>query len=302
LNQSGGTDFAFYPTYPALIWLASHLTGLSAAAAGVAVSNTAFLAALLVIYALGKRFTGSRINALVAVALVCFVPEGFIFSAVYTESLFILVTAGSMLAYERGNYVAASLLSAAGSSIRSNGVFIAVWFGLEILRKRRLRGVFRFWEKPEEYLPAIAAPVGLVAFWWLCYFYTGDAFAQKSTVTYGWGWIPDWPWNGVAAALQGGSFEDCFWVCSALVALALSFTLLRKGHWTLFTYGAVNFALYLSTPLDNSLLRYSISIVPIYFGLAYYVRGPLILLAAAVCLLLGGALMAAWALGLVIAI
>jgi hypothetical protein len=302
LAQTGATNFAFYPTYPALIWLVSRFSGLSPAAAGVAISNFAFLGALFVIYILGRHFTGRRIDALIAVALICFVPEGFVFSAVYTESLFVLVTAASMLAYTRGNYLTATLLSALGSSIRSNGAFIALWYGLEILRKRGFRGALRLWDRPEEYLPAAAAPIGLVVFWWLCYFYSGDAFAQKSTAVFGWGWLPAWPWNGIWAAIQHGTFNERFWVGSALVAIAMSLALLRQGHWPLFLYCAANFALYLSTSLPNSLLRYSIAIFPIYFGVAPYVRGPRALAVILIFLALGGALMAGWALGATISI
>jgi hypothetical protein len=302
LSQTGATNFAFYPTYPALIWLVSQFSGLSTAAAGVAISNLAFLGALFVIYILGRHFTGRRIDALIAVALICFVPEGFVFSAVYTESLFVLVTAASMLAYARGNYLTASLLSALGSSIRSNGVFIALWYGMEILRRRGLRGALRFWDRPEEYLPAIAAPIGLVAFWWLCYFHSGDAFAQKSTVVFGWGWMPAWPWHGLWEVIRHGTLDDRFWVGSALVAMTMSLALLRQGKWTLFLYCAANFALYLSTSLPNSLLRYSIALFPIYFGVAPYVRGPRALAVIMIFPALGGALMAAWALGATITI
>jgi hypothetical protein len=173
---------------------------------------------------------------------------------------------------------------------------------MEILRKRGFNGALRFWDRPEEYLPAIAAPIGLVAFWWLCYLYSGDAFAQKSTVTIGWGWIPDWPWHGIWEAFRRGTIEDRFWVSAALIALAASFTLLRKGEWTLFVYSAANFALYLSTSLPNSLLRYSIAIFPIYFGVARYIRGPRALIVIMLFPVLGGALMAAWVLGFTVSI
>lgn len=301
LNQVGATNFAFYPVYPALIWALSHLSGLSAAAAGVVISNGAFLAALYVLYGLGRVVTGDRAKALSAVALISFVPEGFIFSAVYTESLFVLVTAGAMLAHSRQHHVMASILTAIGSGIRSNGVFIAVWFGLEAIRKRGFADALRFWEHPEDYLPAFAAPIGLLAFWWMCYLQTGDAFAQKSTVAYGWGWVPEWPWSNVAVALASGSALDRFFVIAGLIAFALSFALLRKGHWTLFAYALVNFALYFSGSIPLSLLRYSIVIFPIYFGLAHYALRP-----AGLLFILfpvwAAILMVAWTLGSVLAL
>ena len=300
-GQPGSTNFGIYPLYPALIWTLHQLTGLSFAAAGVLISNACFLAALFVIFAYGVSLTQSRATSLMAVALICFIPEGFVFSAVYTESLFVLLTIAPMWAYSRQHYAAAAVLSALGTLVRSNGVLIIVWYGLEIVRKRGLKGALRFWEHPQEYLPIAVAPLGLVAFWWFAYLSTGDAFAQKSTVLHGWGWTPAFPWDNIVRNLQHGNINERFWITSGLIAFALSFTLLRRGYWTLFAYCAVNFALYFTGTSANSLLRYSIAIVPIYYGIAWYVARSRILagIAFGISAALGAALMLAWTLGAV---
>jgi hypothetical protein len=303
-GEPGATNFAFYPLLPALMWGLSHLTGISLAAAGVLICNVAFYVALLVVAELGAALTGDRRNGLMSAALICFVPEGFVFSAIYTESLFLLLTAGSMLAYTRRRFVASAALAALSSAVRTNGVLVATWYGFDILRRRGLKGALRFWEHPEEYLPAIAAPLGLVLFWWFAFAATGDAFAQKSTVLHGWGWAPAFPWSNVIDHLASGTLTDRFWVLSALAALLLSFTLLRRELWPLFAYCLLNFALYLTGSTANSLLRYSITIVPIYFGVSLYlVRSPLLTgIAFGAMSLIGGFLMAAWALELTITI
>jgi hypothetical protein len=303
-GEPGATNFAFYPLLPALMWGLSHLTGISLAAAGVLICNVAFYLGLVVVTELGAALTGDRRNGLMSAALLCFVPEGFVFSAIYTESLFLLLTAGSMLAYTHERYVTSAALAAIGSSVRTNGILVAAYYGFDILRRRGLKGALRFWEHPEEYLPAIAAPLGLVFFWWFAFAATGDAFAQKSTALHGWGWAPMLPWSNVIDHLVSGTLTDRFWVVSALAALLLSFTLLRRELWPLFAYCLLNFVLYLTGTTANSLLRYSISIVPIYFGISLYlVRSPLLAgIVFGAMSLVGGFLMVAWALQLPISI
>lgn len=303
-GEPGASNFAFYPLLPALMWGLSQVTGFSLAASGVLISNFALFVALLVVAELGTALTGDRRNGLMSAALICFVPEGFVFSAIYTESLFLLLTAGSMLAYQRRRYVASAALAALNSAVRTNGILVAAYYGFDILRRRGLRGALRFWEHPEEYLPAFAAPLGLVLFWWFAFAATGDGFAQKSTVFHGWGWVPAFPWTNIVDHLAAGTLNDRFWVVSALAALSLSLTLLRRELWPLFAYCLLNFALYLTGTTANSLLRYSITILPIYFGVSLYlVRSPLLAgIAFGALSLLGGFLMAAWSLGLMITI
>ncbi|HVY50162.1 MAG TPA: mannosyltransferase family protein [Devosia sp.] len=299
-GQPGATSFAFYPLLPLLMRALHQITGLPLPLSGVLLSNIALCIALMVVVELGAAVTGDRRNGLMSAALLSFVPEGFVFSAIYTESLFLLLTAGSMLAFARQRYVASALLAALNSTVRTNGVLVAAYYLLDILRRRGLKGALRVWERPEEYLPAIAAPLGLVLFWWFAFLVTGDAFAQKSTVLHGWGWAPALPWTNVLTYLASGALTDRFWVVSALISLALSFTLLRREYWPLFAYCLLNFALYLTGATANSLLRYSITILPIYFGVSLHlVRRPLLAgIAFGAMALLGGFLMAAWALGL----
>ncbi len=88
------------------------------------------MGALFLLFALALRWSGDRVVARVAVVLLCVVPEGFIFSVVYTEALFILLTLASMLLFERKQNLLAGVCAGLGSAVRSNGVFIIVYFGL----------------------------------------------------------------------------------------------------------------------------------------------------------------------------
>ena len=300
LQEPGSTSYAFYPLYPLAMWLLSSATGLSLAVAGLVVSNVSFLAALVFVFLLAERWSGDKTVAAFTVALLCFVPEGFIFSAVYTESLFLLLTAASMWAFERKQNVLAGFLAALGSLSRSNGVLIVVYFGFAILRERGLKDSLRFWQQPERYLPIVLAPLGLFAFWWFCMLTTGDAFAQKSSMIHGWSWHVAAPWTNIIAELFGAEGRSQFLMGSSLVAFLLSLTLLRRrDSWPLFGYCAANFALFWTGSLANSLLRYAIVLFPIFFGMSRAVAHRPILAAASLLVfaLLDVLLMGLWAVG-----
>jgi len=265
--QPGATAYAFYPVYPALMWAVSTASGLSVEMSGVVVSNVAFLAALFVIFRLAERWSGDKAVAGLCVALLSFAPESFIFSAVYTESLFLLLASGAMLLHERQQNALAGLVAAIAAASRSNGVLLVVYFGLTVVRERGLVGALRIWQQPERYLPIVMTPLGLFAFWWFAMLTTGDAFAQKSTVAHGWHWVTDLPWNNIVRHLTG-NLRSSLLMGLSLAAFAASLTLLRRDSWPLFVYCLVNFLLFWSGTLPNSLLRYAIVLFPIFFGLS----------------------------------
>ena len=298
-EQPGATPYGAYPLFPALMWLVGKATGLSLAMAGVVVSNVAFLMALFVVFALAQRWSSDKIVAGFTVALLSFVPESFIFSAVYTESVFLLLVSASMLLYDRKQNVLAGLTAAVAGLARSNGIFVIIYFGFTLLRERGLVGALRFWREPERHLPIILAPLGLFAFWWFAMATTGDAFAQKSTNVHGWHWAADLPWNNIIRHVTGTDVRSQSMMWGSLVAFAASFTLLRRDSWVLFVFCLANFLLFWTGTLSNSLIRYSIVLFPIYYGLSRTLAHrpiPILLLLAAFGVL-NVLMMNLWALG-----
>lgn len=297
-GDAGATNYAFYPLYPALMRLLASATGVSLAMAGVLISNACFLASLFVIFLLAQSWSADKAVARMTVVLLCLVPEGFIFSAVYTESLFLLLSSAAMLLFERKQNFAAGLCTALSSAVRSNGVFVALYLGLNLLRERGWRRTLRFWDEPERYLPLAMAPLGLFAFWWISMLSVGDAFAQKSTVLHGWAWHADWPWNNIVHAFLRSDPRMPFFMTASLVMFGISLMLLRRTTWPLFAYCAINFLLYWTGTNASSLLRYCIVLFPILFGLAWWLRGRLLPSAAVLIVFttFGAMLMALWAL------
>ena len=118
-------DWVFFPLYPAVVRLASLVTLGDIALAGVLVSNLAFLAALVVFHALSIRHLG-RERALRAAGFLALAPGAVAFTMAYTDSLFLLVGVGAMLAAERRRWALAGLLYGLAALTRLPGILLGV--------------------------------------------------------------------------------------------------------------------------------------------------------------------------------
>ena len=90
-GQDAGARIAFFPAFPALEAAAAAATGLGTPAAGVVVSNLAYLASLIALFLLTAAELGER-NARWATAFFVAMPTSFFLLAPYSESLFLLLT------------------------------------------------------------------------------------------------------------------------------------------------------------------------------------------------------------------
>jgi len=147
-EQSGATNFAFFPLYPLLVIATQKMWGVSAITAGVLVSNLAFIAALLLIFEYVQAIGLSHRVGIMTVLLLCFVPQGFIFSALYTESTFLLLLVAAMYALRHQFYLVSGLCAALLSATRANGVFFMVFAAIWLLRQHGLRSLLYPWRHP----------------------------------------------------------------------------------------------------------------------------------------------------------
>jgi hypothetical protein len=125
---------AFFGLYPALAALAGAPFG-SALLGGVAVSWTAGLAGLWCVHRLAALELGDRYARPAVLAVAC-CPPAFFLSGVYTESLFLALSAGALLAARRDLWWAAGLLAAGAAATRSAGVALVVPLALLAWRER----------------------------------------------------------------------------------------------------------------------------------------------------------------------
>ena len=179
---------AFFPLYPLLMRSFAELFGgpLSLGALslwGVIISLAALPLALYFIYHIALAHYGEQ-TATTAVLVLCFFPTTFFFNAVYTESLFLALSAGSLWAVRvRRDFLLGCALAAFASATRNVGVFLVVPLAYEWLRGgvgREEEGLG--WAKAVGCLAL--APSGLGAYAAYLWVRSGDLFLFYSAQSY----------------------------------------------------------------------------------------------------------------------
>jgi hypothetical protein len=147
---------AFFPLYPVLLKLGT-VVGGGPAPWGVGVSLASTLFALFFVYRVAERLYDARAARATTLCL-AFFPTAFFLNAVYTEALFLALTAGTLwAALLRRDLLVAGLLGALAAATRNVGVLLLVPLLFEWMRHRRefgLRGAFG----------VALVPAGLVAY------------------------------------------------------------------------------------------------------------------------------------------
>ncbi len=147
---------AFFPLYPMLVRFGNVLPG-GPAFWGVLISLVCTAAALFFVYRVAERFYDARAARAATLAL-AFFPTAFFLNAVYTEALFLALTAGCVwAACVRRDLLLAGALGAFATATRNVGVLLLIPLLLEWLRHRR-----RFGRRGLVGLSLV--PVGLVGY------------------------------------------------------------------------------------------------------------------------------------------
>ena len=199
---------AFFPLYPLLIGLISGVTG-SALIIGIAISVAAGAAALALLYRLALLDL-ERPAARLTVVLVALSPMALFLSAVYTESLYLLLSVGAIYAARLDRWTWAGLLGALASAARPNGVLLFVPLCLIYLygpRRGHLPAAGRPWWQPRYRItPSVGwlalVPAGLLAYMGYLLIAHGDAFASYEAASSYWGRSFDGPFGAVIHAIR----------------------------------------------------------------------------------------------------
>ena len=237
VSQPGATNLGFYPVFPLLVRSFSILFGTGLFHTAIAISNLCFFVALVYVYRYARLLGAEHGAALLSTGLLCVLPQSIVFSAAYSESLFLLLLAVAMFHLRRENYLVAGIAAALLSATRANGVFFIIFAVAWLIRSVGVRGLFMPWRAPEKIVAIVFAPLGLLVFWGYCFATTGDAFAGPSTMYHGWGWYFSPPWEALSAMLRSDDVSF-FAGLASIGLLACSLLLLRQGCYEDFAFCA----------------------------------------------------------------
>jgi Mannosyltransferase (PIG-V) len=319
-DAASGAASAFYPLYPGTVGLVGRALFGHYVLAGILVSLAAAFGSFLLLHRLAEERLGAD-GARRAVLYLAIFPFALFLQAVYSESLYLLLTLAAFALAERGRFLTAG--AAAGLAMLTRPVGIALLPALALLAWRRR-------ERPQALAALAVAPLLFAAYPLYLWRAEGDAWAFVHAQRI---WSrhlsPAGPfggiWNGLRAGWAGveqlasGSHTHVYWTAvqdtdpiraatinlENLAFLAL-FLLLTVVAWRRFgapygLFAALSLAIPLSVPSERwpllSLPRFGLTVFPFFLALAYLGGRPRLHTAiAAVSSLLLGVAVVQWAL------
>ena len=241
-GQLDGNELAFFPLYPMLIRGVAAL-GLDAGTAAIAVSWLASAGAAIALHLLGTTLHDRRMGwALVGIC--CSAPVSVVLSMAYSESLFLALVAGMLVAAHRRVWWAAGLLGLGAALTRPAGaaaaVALAVAAAIEV-RSARSRPGGGTWEPIAAAAVALAGvPAYLAWVGWR----VGDPGAWFKIQTAGWGTSFDYgtstAWFLARTLSSGDGWVQVSVALILLAALAAAGVALAQRPWPpLAVYGVL---------------------------------------------------------------
>jgi hypothetical protein len=209
---------AFFPLFPLAVRAVSFLVGGHPFGAAVAVSNLAFLGALVVTYLLTDLEHDER-RARATVVLLAFFPTSYFFLMPYSESLFLLLAVTTFWFARRGRWVGAGIAGALAALTRGVGIALAPALMIEALH-RRVEGRGRAWPGM---LAAAATAGGTLVYLGSWQLRAGDALTPLNTQQ-NWERVFSWPWASLWEATRAafryvGDANGGYWLLDWLIVI-----------------------------------------------------------------------------------
>jgi hypothetical protein len=261
--------WAFFPIYPLLI-RALGGGGSSFPIVAILTSNAALLFGLLAVAAAGRAMGIADDEVDRATWYLALFPASYFFSLPMTESVFLMLSAGSLLAAARQRWWAAGVAGGLASATRVIGICLLPVL-LLLPQQRRERNT-------RQQLWLVLVPLGLAVFMAFLYVRTGDALAFVHAQTL-WGrhasasfidtsvlpkgLIVSKPWNFVALNAAAG-----------LLMTAAGISFLVRRQWSFAAYTLLSVVIPLSSGSLQSLARYALVDFPMFYWLAGICRTP----------------------------
>ncbi|GCE24588.1 hypothetical protein KDA_00720 [Dictyobacter alpinus] len=187
-------DLAFFPLFSLLIAIPGHILGpWSYLPLGMLISNAALLGSLFILYYLAADVGGDQV-AHRTILYLCIFPTALFFFTAYNESLFLLLSSGTLLALRRQRWWLAGVLGLLAALTRSAGIMLAAPYLYELwLARERIMVTKRFFLFSA--LPILLIPTGMLLYSIYCWSRTGNFLAFVSVQAH-WARQTSWPWQG----------------------------------------------------------------------------------------------------------
>lgn len=186
---------AFLPGLPALIRVASWLTGGQFAAAGLLVSSASACAAVLLLWRL-VALDRCASEAWRAVLLLLAFPSAYFLQAVYTEAPFLALVLGAFLGARQRRWAVSGLCAGLATLTRVNGWLLLPALAIEAWDEaRETRRINAAW------LWLALVPLALGLYLLLNQHLFGEPFTFLRVQREHWYRQFDWPWNGLRSTL-----------------------------------------------------------------------------------------------------
>jgi hypothetical protein len=186
--EGGRSNLAFFPLYPMLMrYVALGLGGGRSRVymAGILISWTTFIAAMIVLHRLARVELEDEEAALRTVLYVAVFPFAFFFGVVYTESLFLLLSVTAFYGFRTQRWALGAVAGALVTATRANGLFLVP--ALALVAWRETRGDRAATLRASLALVCTLTGVALYSAW--VYSVTGHPFEWANTINR-WNWHP----------------------------------------------------------------------------------------------------------------
>ena len=259
---------AWFPVYPLLVRGVAFIVR-DLQVASLLVSNGCLIAAALLLIRL-LRLDYDELVCRRVITFLMFNPVSFFLSAAYSESTFLLLSIGALLAARHDKWLVAALCGGCLSATRPPGLLIGAPLFAEYVVQWRIRGDnMRAFFRPQLLWLAMV-PAGLAVYMLYFYVQRGDLFIPMHAQASGWGKTLTLPWQTLL--WPSSSFPPSHIplyqavVGAAIILIGAGFFLRLRA--TYLVYASISILFYLAWGSLEGLPRHVSVLFPIHVVLA----------------------------------
>jgi len=261
----------FFPLYPILMGILGRLIAfmfpipldLAVYIAGFLISNVAFFGSVYFLYLLSELIFGNTRTAAQSGILLALYPAGVFLSAVYSESVFLLLVLISLIYWYRIKHPLSGMWGFLAGLTRPVGVLLAIPYVYDVLTDRSAR------KTALNYFSVGAVLMAFVSFFAYSQIMTGTPFATFAAERLYWKITlsPTYILTLARNEIIGHPVIIPYLVMGIGGVFASIFTAQSRAEKEIGLFSICLIAAYLLTPII-SFPRYSITLVPIYWSLS----------------------------------